>query len=159
MNKWVKKTVLSPCTMPISSGEAFVGVWTSGCRSKAKTISSSLMRACGFSHHLEDGCKSMCVKFRGWKPNKTGDMVSLMHVYTKSALPRKIIHPAMGWIYHQYILFPYHAPKCVTSSLQFCINFIKYRAFLLLAPWGGLQKIVSHRSHYFQPSLMKKRRR
>ena len=48
----------------------------------AMTIASSLMGRCGLSHEcVEDGCKSTCVEFGGWKPNRTGDMASLIHVY------------------------------------------------------------------------------
>ena len=32
------------------------------------------------SEGVEDGCKSTCVEFGGWKPNGTGDMISLIHV-------------------------------------------------------------------------------
>ena len=60
MHKRVEKTVLLPCTAPISDGEAFIPV----CRLSAMTIASSLMGGCGLSHeHLEDGCKSICVEF------------------------------------------------------------------------------------------------
>ena len=49
------------------------------------TIASSIMGEYGLCHEIvEDGCKSACVKFGGSKPNRTGDMVSLMHVKTKS---------------------------------------------------------------------------
>ena len=49
---------------------------------------------CGFSHkcheYIEDGCKSTCVKFGGWKPYRT-----------KSALHRKIIYLVVGstWLH------------------------------------------------------------
>ena len=47
----------------------------------AMTIASSLMGGCGLSHeHVEDGCKSTCVKFGGLKPDRTGDMISSIHV-------------------------------------------------------------------------------
>jgi len=75
MHEWVEKTVLSPCTAPISGGEAFIPVWASSCRLSAMTIASSLMGGCGLSHErVEDGCKSICVKFG--IPDRTGDMVS-----------------------------------------------------------------------------------
>ena len=55
---WVEKTVLSPCTMPISGEEALFPVWASGCRLREVTIASSLMGGCGLSHKgVEDGCK------------------------------------------------------------------------------------------------------
>ena len=61
-----EKTVLLPCTAPISDGEAFIPVWASGCRLSAVTIASSLMGGCGLSHErVEDGCKSTCVEFGG----------------------------------------------------------------------------------------------
>ena len=51
------------------------------------------MGGCGLSQErAEDGCKSTCVEFGGGKPNRTGDMVSLIHVQAKSDLHRKIIH-------------------------------------------------------------------
>ena len=31
-HKRVEKTVLLPCTVPISDGEAFIPVWASGCQ-------------------------------------------------------------------------------------------------------------------------------
>ena len=62
----VEKTVLLPCTVPISGGEAFIPVWTSSCWLSAVTIASSLMGGCGLGHeHVEDDCKSSCVKFLG----------------------------------------------------------------------------------------------
>ena len=46
------------------------------------------MGGCGLSHeHVEDGCKNACVKFEN--PDRTGDMVSLIHVQAKSDLQRK----------------------------------------------------------------------
>ena len=66
MHKQVKKTVLSPCTAPISGREAFIPVWVSSCRLSAMTIASSLMGGCGLSHErVEDGYKSTCVKLGG----------------------------------------------------------------------------------------------
>jgi len=66
MHKRVEKTVLLPCTAPISDGEALIPVWASGCRLNAATIASSLMGGCGLSHeHAEDGYKSTCVEFGG----------------------------------------------------------------------------------------------
>ena len=66
MHEQVEKTVLSPCTVPISGGEAFIPVWASGCQLIAVTIASTLMSECGLSHkHVEDGCKSTCVEFGG----------------------------------------------------------------------------------------------
>jgi len=51
---------------------------------------------CGLSHeHVEDGCKSTCVKCGGWKPNRTGDMY-VIHVEAKSDLHRGIVYPVMG---------------------------------------------------------------
>jgi len=38
MHKQVEKTVLSPCTAPISSGEVFISVWASGCQLSAMNI-------------------------------------------------------------------------------------------------------------------------
>jgi len=39
------------------------------------TIASSLMGGCGLGHeHVEDGCKSTCVKFGGGKFDRTGDI-------------------------------------------------------------------------------------
>jgi len=68
MHKQVEKTVLLPCTVPISDGEAFIPAWASGCRLSAVTLASSLMGGCGLSHeHVEDGCKSTCVDFVGLK--------------------------------------------------------------------------------------------
>jgi len=65
-----------PCTAPISDGEAFIPVWASSCRLSAVTIASSLTGGCGLSHErVEDGCKSTCVEFGVWKPDRTGDMV------------------------------------------------------------------------------------
>ena len=63
MHKRVEKTVLLPCTAPISDGEAFIPDWASGCRLSAVTIASSLMGGCGLSHErVEDGCRSTCVE-------------------------------------------------------------------------------------------------
>ena len=88
MHKQVEKTVFSPCTVPISGGKAFIPVWMSGCWLSAMTIASLLMGGCGLSHeHVEDGCKNACVKFEN--PDRTGDMVSLIHVQAKSDLHRK----------------------------------------------------------------------
>ena len=62
-------------------GKAFIPVWVSSCWLSAMTIASLLMGGCGLSHkHVEDGCKSTCVEFGGWKSNRSGDMVSLIHV-------------------------------------------------------------------------------
>jgi len=64
--RWVEKTVLSPCTVPISGREAFFPVWASSFRLSAITSASLLMGGCGLSHkRVEDGCKSTCVEFRG----------------------------------------------------------------------------------------------
>ena len=94
--KWSEKIVHSPCWVPIPGSEAFFPVWMSGCFPRAMTIASSLMGGCGLGHKcIEDGCKGTCVKFGGWKSDRTGDMVSLMHAYAKSDLHRKIIRPAM----------------------------------------------------------------
>ena len=61
-----KKIVLSPCTAPISGGEAFIPVWASGCRLSAMTIAYLLMGGCSLSHkHVDYGCESTCVKFVG----------------------------------------------------------------------------------------------
>ena len=89
-HKWVEKTVLTPCTAPISGREAFIPVWASGCQLSAMTIAGSLVGGCGLSHKcVEDGCKSTCVKFGGWKPDRNGDMVSLIHVQYR-------LYPVMG---------------------------------------------------------------
>jgi len=41
-------------------------VWASSCRLSAMAIASLLMGGCGLSHgHVEDRCKSNCVKFGG----------------------------------------------------------------------------------------------
>jgi len=66
----LRKTVLSPCMLPISCGEAFIQVWVSGCQLSAVTIASKLMGWCGLSHELvyrgwATGCKSTCRKFEG----------------------------------------------------------------------------------------------
>ena len=54
MHKWVEKTVLLPCTVPISDGEAFIPVWVSSCRLSAVTIACSIRGGCGLSHeHVE----------------------------------------------------------------------------------------------------------
>jgi len=96
MHERVEKPVLLPCTAPISGGEAFIPVWASGCRLSAVTIASTLMGGCGLSHErVEDGCKSTCVEFGGRNLNRTGDMVSLIHVWAKRDLHRKIIHLVM----------------------------------------------------------------
>ena len=51
--------VLSPCTVPISGGEAFIPVWASGCQLSAMTVASLVMGGCGLSHkRVGDGCKS-----------------------------------------------------------------------------------------------------
>ena len=66
MHEQVEKTVLLPYKVPISSREAIIPVWASGCRLSAVSIASSLMDGCGLSHErVEDGCKSTCVKFGG----------------------------------------------------------------------------------------------
>jgi len=45
------------------------------------------MGGCDLSHdHVEDDTKSTCVKFGGWKRDRTRDMVSLNHAYTISDL-------------------------------------------------------------------------
>jgi len=60
----LSKTVLLPCTAPISDREAFIPVWASGFQLSAVTIASLLMGGCGLSHeHVEDGCKSSCMEF------------------------------------------------------------------------------------------------
>jgi len=64
MHKQVEKTVLSPCMVPISGGEAVIPVWAKGCRLIAVTITSLLMGGLDLSQeHLEDGRKNTCVKF------------------------------------------------------------------------------------------------
>jgi len=66
MHKWVEKKVVLPYTVPISDGEVFIPVWTSGCWLSAVTIASSLIGGYGVSHkHVEDGCKSTCVECGG----------------------------------------------------------------------------------------------
>jgi len=66
MHERVEKTVLLPCMVPISGGEAFIPVWASSCRLSAMTIANSLIDGCGLSHErVDDGCKSTCVKFGG----------------------------------------------------------------------------------------------
>ena len=42
--------------------------------------------------HVEDGCKSTCVKFGDRKPDGTGDI----HVWAITVLYSKIIYPVMG---------------------------------------------------------------
>ena len=65
MHERVEKTVLLPCMVPISGGEA---VWASGCQLSAVPIANSLIGGCGLSHErVDDGCKSTCVKFVGMK--------------------------------------------------------------------------------------------
>jgi len=44
MNKQVEKTVLLPCTVPISSGEAFIPVW-GGCGLSPKHVEDSRRRS------------------------------------------------------------------------------------------------------------------
>ena len=54
------RKVLSPWTVPISSGEALFPVWVSGCQ---LTIASSLIGGCGLCHEcVEDGSKGTCVE-------------------------------------------------------------------------------------------------
>ena len=66
MSSWVGKTVLSPCMAPTSGREGLFPVWVSGCQPRAMAIASSLMGGCSLGHeHVEDGCKSTCVKFGG----------------------------------------------------------------------------------------------
>ena len=73
MHERVEKTVLLPCTAPISSGEGFIPVWGSGCRLSAMTVASSLMGGCGLcDERVEDGCKSTCLK--SGKPDRTGNI-------------------------------------------------------------------------------------
>jgi len=65
MHELVEKTDLLPCTAIISGGKAFI---PGSCQlsMSALTIVSSLMGGCGLNHkHVEDGCKSICVKFGG----------------------------------------------------------------------------------------------
>jgi len=53
-------------TAPISSREAFIPDWASSCRLSAVIIASLIMGGCGLSHeHVDDGCKSINVKFGG----------------------------------------------------------------------------------------------
>ena len=55
-----EKIVLSPCTAPISCGEAFILVWASGCRLSAMTIAYLLMGGCNLSQqHVDDGFKAL----------------------------------------------------------------------------------------------------
>jgi len=69
----LRKTVLLPCTAPISDGEAFIPVWASGCRLSAVTIASSLMDGCGLSHErVEDGCKSTWWSLGAENPTELG---------------------------------------------------------------------------------------
>ena len=57
--KRVKKTVLSPCMVPISGRKALIPAWASGCQLSAIAIASTLMGGCGLSHEcVEDGYKS-----------------------------------------------------------------------------------------------------
>ena len=54
-------------------GNFLIPVWTSSCRPRAVPIASLLMGGCGLSHErVEDGCRSTCVKFGGWKSDRTG---------------------------------------------------------------------------------------
>ena len=81
MHEQVDKTVLSPYTALISGEEAFFPVWASGCRLSAVIIAHSLTGECAFSHEgIGDGWKSICVKFGDCKPDRTGNMASLMHL-------------------------------------------------------------------------------
>jgi len=55
----------------------------SGSQLRAKTIENLLRTGCGLSHkHVDYGCKGTCVKFRDWKPEMIGDVVSLMYPLT-----------------------------------------------------------------------------
>ena len=66
MHERIEKTILLPCMAPISSREAFIPGWESGCRLSVVTIASLLMGWCGLSReHVEDDTKSTCVKFGG----------------------------------------------------------------------------------------------
>ena len=48
-------------------------IWTSCCRPRAGDYCKLLMGGCSLSHkRVEDSCKSTCVKFGGWKPDRTG---------------------------------------------------------------------------------------
>jgi len=63
------------------------------------TIASSLMGGCGFSHeHVEDSCKSTCVKIWGlktqhnWGYSKFNSCIYRLKVTSTE----KIIYPVMG---------------------------------------------------------------
>jgi len=65
MHEQVEKTVLTPCTVPISSEEAFIPRWVSACQLSAVTKQVNGY-VCGLSHkHVEGGCKGTCMKFVG----------------------------------------------------------------------------------------------
>jgi len=56
----------------ISAREALFPIWASSCWLKAVTIASLLMGGCGWSNeHMENGCKSTCVKFGALKLDRT----------------------------------------------------------------------------------------
>jgi len=69
------------------------------CRVAEERVSTdeTLMSGCGLSHKcVEDDYEDSCMKFEGWKPNTTRDMLSLMHVLAKSDLHRQRNYLVMG---------------------------------------------------------------
>ena len=71
------ETVLSPCTAPISSGEA--PVWASSCRLSVMTIASLLMGGCGLSHKwAEDGLRALLWSLGAENPTELG--ISESHI-------------------------------------------------------------------------------
>ena len=70
---WENSLLALLARRPFPAGKLFFPVWTNSCRPRAVSIASLLMGECGLSHErVEDGCRSTCVKFGGWKSDRTG---------------------------------------------------------------------------------------
>ena len=75
MHKRVEKTVLSPARCPFPMGKPLSHSGRAGAGWVPWLLPAH--GGCGLSHErVEDGCKSTCAKFGGWKPDRTGDMVT-----------------------------------------------------------------------------------
>jgi len=68
MHEWIAKTVLLPYTMPISGREAFSWSGQVLAGRELRLLQAYQWVGVVWREHVEDGCKSTCVKFGGWKP-------------------------------------------------------------------------------------------
>ena len=97
MQEWTEKTVLSLCRAPIYGREAFFPICMSSCWPRAVTVCKLVNKWVWFESQTCRGWlrEHLCEVWGQKKPNRTGDVVSLIHTQAKRDLPRKIFYPLM----------------------------------------------------------------